>query len=223
MSRHLAAFQSMVRLRTPASYVRFWSKLGRDYNHCKKQSRDILDYFFSSERILGPKHLTDLPERSLDICLTSALQVTTHWSAKTIESIEVIHDSSSVMAKEKWMWDAITSPHLPPVKFATAELEGSFPLRITKTSLSDSKECLQLQFADILAGASGAWARSSLDGPVDREYSDELVAAGIAEHLIGGIWPAPNVEAREPKPGSLSASEYIDFVADVLRDASNER
>jgi hypothetical protein len=137
--------------------------------------------------------------------------------------MEVVHDQSSVMAREKWMWDAITSPDIAPVKFATPELEGSLPVGVKSTKFSDSTKCLQLQFADILAGASAIWARSSIDVAVKGDYVVDLAGAGIGEHLIGGIWPTPEVEAREMKLGSLGVSEYVDFIGDVLRQALLKR
>jgi hypothetical protein len=66
LSDHLKAFQTMVRRRTPASYIEFWGGLGHAYNNCRKESKEILDFFFSSEEVLGPDILTSLPERSLE-------------------------------------------------------------------------------------------------------------------------------------------------------------
>jgi hypothetical protein len=219
LTRHLCAFQDMLRTRTRRSYKTFWQGMSSDARRSRSETKEILDYFLYSASQLGFDHLLELPDRTLEICLTSALQTVGHWRGQTVDDFEIVHDNSSNMAREKWIWDAMTSHEMPEFRVGPAEFAVEYPLRVTGTTFADSSHHLQLQFADIMAGAMVAWSRSLINGATQSEYSAALKEAGIAEHLIGGIWPAPDVEPIPQAPGSIGANQYIDLAARVLHKA----
>jgi hypothetical protein len=223
LTRHLARFQQMVRTRTQESYDAFWGGLYKASRSCKKETKKILSYFLLSDYKLGYDRLKDLPERTLDICQTSALQTLGHWRGQTTEEIQVVHDNSSNMAREKWIWDVITSSHFPSFRVGPADFLVEYPLRVTDTVFSDSAAHLQLQFADLVAGAAAAWARSRTTPAPRSTYVKSLENAGIGEHLIGGIWPSPHVEPVEKAPDTIGANEYIKIVAQAIIKARKDR
>lgn len=222
LTTHLARFQHMVRTRTRESYDTFWGGLHKSTRSCRKESKEILSYFLLSERQLGYQRLTALPERTLDICLTSALQTLGHWRSKTTEDFRVVHDSSSNMAREKWMWDAITSHHFPSFRVGPTDFLVEYPLRVADTAFADSAAHMQLQLADLVAGAAAAWARSRISQAHLSKYVKSLEGVGIEEHLIGGIWPSPNVEPIDKAPGAIGANEYIDIATRAIIKAREE-
>jgi hypothetical protein len=220
---HLARFQRMVRDRTRQSYQLFWQPIYQDSKRCRKETKQILDFFLAAEYRLGYEHLLALPERSLEISLTSAIQTVSHWRKGANEVITVVHDNSSTMAREKWIWDAITSPDVPAFRVGHSGGADEYPLRVGATLFADSSDHLQLQYADLLAGATVAWARSLLHGASKTHYAGALKGVGIEESLIGGIWPVPKVEPMTPEPGSITVNEYIDFAARVISNAAKRR
>jgi len=222
---HLVSFQEMMRSRSRKSYKRFWEALGSDARRARSETREIIEYFLYSAAHLGFDHLDSLPERSLDICLTSALQSVGHWRRRTSEDLLIVHDNSSNMAREKWMWDAVTSERMPSFRVGPADFPVEYPLRVSRTTFADSSEHVQLQFADILAGATAAWGRSLLLGGSKGDYSMALKQAGVGKHLIGGIWPTPHIEPISQASGSISANHYINLAARVIHKArrSNPR
>lgn len=222
LSQQLVVFQEMVRTRTKGTYDTFWSGLDAAAHSSKNQTREILSYFLLAEKRLGYERMLVMPERMLDICLTSALQTIGFWRGQTTEDLAVIHDSSSNMAREKWMWDAMTSHNFPPFRVGPSDFLVEYPLRVTDTQFEDSSEHLQLQFADIVAGATADWARSRFDRGKKDEYAHALQEAGIMEHLIGGIWPVPDVEPRTTAPGAVGAQEYIAMAARTITNARKE-
>jgi hypothetical protein len=149
-------FQKMMRERSESTYHEFWSWLRRKMRRCRKETKQMLEYFDMSERILGPEPLLGDSGKALDICVTAALEIIIHWRASTDESLEVIHDNSSVMAKEKSIWDAIVAQDVPEAVFRRGDKVIKYPLNVTKTVLVDSVDLVQVQFCDILAGATAA-------------------------------------------------------------------
>jgi hypothetical protein len=95
------------------TYRAFWGGIHEDLARRRKESVEILEFFTNAESILGPDHLTDLDDKSLDISLACALQITEGWSDRTTGPLGIVHDTSSAMAREKWMWDVIVSPKVP--------------------------------------------------------------------------------------------------------------
>lgn len=94
---------------------------------------------------------------------------------------------------------------------------AQYPLRVTETALQDSTCALQLQLADIVAGATAVWSRSMLFGATKKsDYAPALEEAGIKDHLIGGIWPVPEIEPDELEPGSIGGSAYLDILTGLL-------
>ena len=70
------------------------------------------------------------------------------------------HDTSSAMAREKWMWDVIVRPKVPSTMVGFAHRKRKYPLRVKKTTFENSKGNLQLQLADALAGTTAEWGKA---------------------------------------------------------------
>jgi hypothetical protein len=180
---------------------------------CRKETREILEYFDVSERILGPRHLLSLPDKTLDVSVTTAVETIVHWRNTTDEDLEVVHDNSSVMAREKWIWDAVVAKDVPQAAFRHGDKVVKYPLNVTKTVLADSTQFVQLQFCDILAGATSAWAKSLMAGRAcNQEYARDLEETGIKEFLIGGIWPTPDV-SRIVTEGP---TDHVQFIGQII-------
>jgi hypothetical protein len=205
-------FQVMMRERTRRAYDSFWSQLRRKMRTCRDETKELLFYFDLAERILGPPNLLSLPERSLDISVTAAHSTLHHWRSTTDEESEVIHDNSSVMAKEKWIWDAIVAPDVPKKSFRFGDEIVKYPLNVSKTVLEDSANFVQLQLSDVLAGATRAWAGGLIYKASSSQYFLELEEAGIREFLIGGVWPTPDVSRRITE----GASDLVEFTGRVV-------
>jgi len=197
LTKHLRRFQKMVRERTRKSYQTFWKGLHEDRARYTEQTASILGFFTSAEWVLGPSHLFELPEKSLDISLTCALQIAEEWTDRTTEDFQIVHDESSAKAREKWMWDAIVSPSAPAATVGFPHRKRRYPLHVTGTRFENSKGNRQLQFADLLAGATAEWARGKMRKSDRRDYCSRLENAGLRNFLVGGMWPVPKVERLE--------------------------
>lgn len=201
LSKHLRRFQKMTRERTWKRYVGFWRGIYDDLPQCREQTSEIMDHFLTAESILGPRQVVAAEDKPLDISLTCALQLAEEWTDRIDRRFEFVHDKSSAMAREKWMWDAIVSPELPKALVGFAHRKRKYPLLVTRTTFEDSKTNTNLQLADVLAGATAEWSKGKIGESDRKDYCLALENAGIADLVIGAIWPVPEVERLKALPG----------------------
>ncbi len=74
---------------------------------------------------------------------------------------------------------------------------------------------LQLQFCDLVAGATAAWCRQFIGQSHDKDYVEQLGSAGIEELRTGAIWPHPEVDPEKLGMKGWSG-EGVDFLAEQL-------
>jgi hypothetical protein len=214
---HLVRFQTMMMRRTPATYRDFWRHLYADFDRVDKKTRDILVFFLTAER-LGFDHLAKLPERSVDPAMPGAVFTCGHWRRTTKLPLALVHDRSSNMAKDLEFWKLVTSPAIDEMTLGIPDRELIYPLNVQTTVFEDSRSLLQLQFCDLLAGASAAWARWFTGLNHDQDYHDRLTAAGIEDFKIGTIWPQLEVRPDKLRTKGMTG-EIIDILTEQLRKA----
>jgi hypothetical protein len=194
LSNRLGLFQQMMIHRTKRSFDEFFGALHRDMAQVDQRTRSILIMFLGAGMKLGCGHLVGLPKRALDPAFTTAVNTCGYWQRLSKASLRLIHDESSNLAKDSPVWDLITSPKIQKTRIGVIGREIEFPLKITKVTFADSKSHLQLQFCDLVAGASVAWHRQLMGSQHNEDYAKRLGAAGIEELRIGVIWPSPDVD-----------------------------
>lgn len=214
----LTSFQEMMRDRTPQTYNAFWRVLNLHFNSAPHQVlQDVLLWLIDGERRLGYRHLLDLPKGAMDIALTTAAGTVNHWRKQTMERFEVVHDESSSMAKDKWLWDQLTSP---AIEAATVGYDRrrfwSFPLGVASTEFRRSIDLLQLQLADIVAGSTAEWCDSK-HTEIRSQYTDSLEEAGIADLIFDGICPSTEVTPEELGTDGASIGSVLDFVSSNIK------
>ena len=215
LSDHLRRFQQMMIHRTPRNFEQFFGSLDQNMAQVDERTRSILIMFLGAGMRLGYGHLPQLPKRALDPAFTTAVNTCGHWRKLSDDSLQVIHDQSSSLAKDKPLWDLITSPEIQKTKIGIVSREMEFPLNVTNVTFADSKSHLQLQFCDVVAGALAAWHRQFMGITFDQDYANELGAAGIEQFRIGAIWPTPHVHPDELGTRGMNG-EGIDVLAGEL-------
>lgn len=212
---HLNRFQTMMRKRTPRSYERFWSHLYKAHDQAELPLKDILVFFLGSERKLGFQHLVSYPKRSLDLALSFAFMSVCHWHDVLRERFVLVHDQSSNMARQRWLWDAVVNPEVPKTEVGHDRRKVRFSLNVGETQFAPSESRCQLQLVDVLAGATAAFGRSRAQD-LKSDYADALHEAGILDFAIGGIWPSTEVEPEELGTVGENAGDIADFIAHLL-------
>ncbi len=178
---------------------------------------EILRYFSLSFSVLGYRHVVGVPERVLDIALPGLIQLGHHWNARHNGPWEVVHDQSSNMAKQKWMWDAYSSPTMATARFEDPGIVAQFPMNVTQTRFGDSAQEQQLQICDVLAGACAAFVRFDRHNYQDVDYREKLLSAGIEKLILGGLWPSTDVTPESLGRKGWDGNVAIEWVAEQMR------
>ena len=189
----LLHFQRMFRSRTQERFAECKRLVLKEKNKVDSDRAEILRYFWLSFPMLGLPHIRDLPKRVLDLALPGLMFIGHKWRERDEGPWEVVHDQSSNMAKQRWLWDALTSPDVPAAQFHNPGGVAIFPMNVSATRFGDSTEEKQLQICDILAGATSAYLRSLGVQSEKGRYSDRLSEAGIEKLIMGGLWPSTEV------------------------------
>ncbi len=221
--QHLTRFQTMMRKRTPRNYKEFWGHLYKTYNQAGEILKNVILFFLASEAKLGFQHLLTLPQRSLDLACTCCLETAIHWRKATKNHLTLIHDKSREMARDKWLWDALVNPNVPVAEAGYDRRKIYFPLNVDRTLFVDSKNYLQLQYADLLAGATATYLRSLNQPAYTSSYTNRLQEAGIVDFIIGGIWPSADVTPEDLETTGDTAGNLLDFMAALIRQAERAR
>lgn len=219
----LVRFQRMMRTRTVEAYRDFWRPVQEIYNQGNDLVNEILGFFLAAKHRLGFQHLLAFPDHSLDLAYTSLLTLVGHWRNVHNETSIVIHDRSSALASEKWIWDALVSPQVPAREVGYDRRKIRFPLNVERTLFKDSKDHLQLQFADVLAGATAAFCKGLIQPASRSMYTDELEQAGIRDFLINIVWPSTKVTPEELGTVGENAANPLDFMEGQIRRAQEKR
>lgn len=220
--RMLELFQTMMREKTLGSYRKFMYHLRKAHRASAVDAQEVLSFFILSDARLGPNHLYSLPEHSLDLPAAISFVLVNHWRQQTDEALVLIHDDSSAMARERWIWDTMVSPDNPEVVVGYDRRKIIFPLNVTKTKFCDSKAHLQLQLADILAGATAAFCQGFLDPGAQSDYSIRLREAGIEDLAVNKIWPAPYVTPKEMGTDGPDSADALKFIGSLIRRAKSK-
>jgi len=180
---------------------------------------EVLNYFWPSFRLLGFEHVKSVPQRVLDLALPGLVILGHKWRERDSGPWEVVHDQSSNMAKQKWLWDALSSPSLPAANFAHPYGEAIFPMNVCGTRFADSKSVKQLQICDLLAGATNAFVRGTWSNVGDADYVAALIGAGIEKLIIGAIWPDTAVTPEQLGRRGWDGNLALEWLTEQMRDA----
>ncbi len=219
----LRRFQRMMRERTARSYRDFWEYMAARYREADRVVRDVLEFLLIAEGKLGYEHLRNFREHPLDVALTGLEKTVSHWRDKTEEELVVIHDESSNLARQRWVWDALSSPNLPEVEVGYDTRRIRFPLRVKETLFERSDNHAQLQCVDIVAGATAALLRNRALGKDDLPFAAELEGTGILQFVFGTVWPTEAVTPEELGTTGEDAIDPLEFVEEVGRRARRGR
>jgi hypothetical protein len=215
----LLHFQRMFRERTQERLAEAEALLRKEMIKVDRARTDVLQYFLPSFAALGLEHLSSLPRHVLDLALPGLALIGGKWRERAAGPWQVVHDNSSNMARQKWLWGALSSPKVAAAHFVGPAGTAIFPMNVNATRFADSSVEPQLQICDIIAGATCAYARSlasraSVDK--DQPYREKLGDAGIQKLLLGTIWPSTDVEPEALGTKGWDASPALDWLSEQV-------
>lgn len=207
----LLAFQKMFRARTKERFNECRELIQKTKANAwgDEKRTKVIDFLWPTFDAFGFGYLATLPPHVLDLALPGLVGLTHCWRAKNEGPWEVVHDSSSNMARQQWLWDKLSGPDIDKAEFPGPHGAGIFPLNVTKTTFADSATEKQIQLCDILAGATAAAVRL----PEDDEYRKKLWDAGIIDLVVGSIWPSADVTPKDLGKEGIDGNELIEWLS----------
>lgn len=191
----LLAFQRMVRTRTKDRFIEFEDLVTKTKETVKfdEARPEIIRYLWPSFTLLGLEHVVGLPPHVLDLALPGLVRLGHSWRGKHPGPWEVVHDRSTNMAKQKWLWDKLSAADLEAAQFDGPGGPAIFPMNVITTRFADSITEKQIQLCDLIAGATSAFLRL----PENDEYRKKLADAGIEKLIVDSIWPSEAVTPQD--------------------------
>jgi hypothetical protein len=202
-------FQRMMRARTPENYSQCEGFVRRARQRARGNQDETLRYLWTSFPLLGHRHVLDLPQRVPDLALPGLIFIGHVWRSRREGALEVVHDQSTNMAKQRWLWDALSSPDLAQATFAHRGGTHQFPINVLSTRFADSVRVRQLQVCDVLAGASASCLQGLNGNDAVDAFAKRLLDAGLETLHIGGLWPSPDVTPEALGTKGLDANQAI--------------
>ena len=89
-----------------------------------------------------------------------------------------------------------------------------FPLRVVSTSPVDSKNSASVQYCDLLAGLTARHFSPLTEGD-ERDFMNEVIAAGLKELTYNGVRPATVFPERIP-PKRLTGPDAVDRMTEII-------
>lgn len=218
----LLRFQHMIRTRTPKAFSQCEEFVRRAAEKADSNRKDVLRYFGPSFVLLGRQHVRGLPDRVLDIALPGLIFLGHIWRGRHDGPWEVVHDQSSNMAKQKWLWDALSSPELATATFDNPGGAQHFPMNVISTRFAASESERQLQICDVLAGATVAFLRNRVRAEGDQRYFEQLAMAGIENLIVGGLWPSTEVTPEGLGMRGWDGNRAIEWISEQMAAARKD-
>ena len=225
-SRLFLRAQKMLRTKSIEAYEAFGRSLRAAQRHCEPLN-EILDYIVLSDyRLGGYEHLRSLPDRLTDLGTYYLMEQVSHWSDRTGQALNIIHDESSALAREQRVWDALLDADVPHAVVGRDRRTIRFPLRVNSINRAKSQDHLQLQLVDLLAGAVAAHFRNRVYGDTNyrADYIKKLDALDIlgSELIINMIWPTSQVSPEELGTDGRVLKDSATHIAQILHDKGVE-
>lgn len=217
-------FQAFIRAPSNESFRRLDGLLAR--GHAVDFVEEEVEHLRIALHRVDAEYLRGLSGDYLDVAAAVAFPLMHRWKERIGPGFSVLHDESSNMTRSKWMWDILVADDAPPATVGGGGWSVTYPIGITRTEFGSSKAHVELEIADVLAGAAARWAARTSEGMVDEDpYSQELATAFFAplmeaatkhegpgssprSSVASFIWPSMDVSRRKTPAGALDAIDY---------------
>jgi len=134
---------------------------------------------------------------------------------KDKDDFAVVHDASSNFLRRKDVWKRITNNNVPQQLHRAGDgTMTEFPLRVVSTSPVDSKNSASVQYCDLLAGLTARHFSPLTEGD-ERDFMNEVIAAGLKELTYNGVRPATVFPERIP-PKRLTGPDAVDRMTEII-------
>jgi hypothetical protein len=212
----LRNFQDLYNSREYADWVKLCNGI-EESCHKYDQYKKLMSLFLAACRILRHEYFRDMQPHTCDLAFTTFLAIAMDWSERTSCQFDVIHDTSSQLAKQEWLWSAVFSKDMAPFVHRKFDTTTTFPLKVREVRFAQSQYYHQLQVCDVVAGATRAWADNiCIKNYNKKDYAERLEAVEIEKLLTRTMWPNTAVTPEELGTKDYERDDLLDYLTHQL-------
>ncbi|MCO5411095.1 DUF3800 domain-containing protein [Ralstonia mojiangensis] len=205
-------FVKMIREPTRENIDRFYYWVERAFNGTKRDSRNMLAPILVSRRYID-EILKSNTRGSIDPAVHSFVNHCITWGDNRFKSdFRVVHDRSKPLFASRDILAAFMDASVEPETIGYDRRTFTFPLRARELQFADSHNSVQLQVADLIAGAVMAFGAHRASGTHD-DLAPTLGAVGIERFVTDCLWPSLAVTPEELGTEKVGGINMVDHVA----------
>jgi hypothetical protein len=210
----LKLFAQVARSRTVESLDEFKAAARMVHTYLESVDPDIATFIGCATTLRADEFLPVIGETELDPIVPAFYVLADHWGKKTGEWFEIRSDESETLALERERLMALANPAIEPVTQGYVRRKMEFPLKVIGIVPVDSKSEVQVQLADVIAGAVAAAMKAKLQKPSGDFESKCFDASLDREIFVDEIWPSKDIDPKDlgtdiaPQPGEEDLAAF---------------
>lgn len=201
-------FLDMVRTPDLFTVQQFYSHVQLIYRRC--QHRDLAAHLsmLLATKSIAEEYLEEWDGSDLDPAIPAFVEHASVWTSRLKSVFQIVHDQSKPIVNEQLVLEAMMSETEPKVCIGYDRRKMTFPIGACGIDFRDSRSCLAVQIADIIASAVAYCLKASV-----RQTSDEFVKAMFKTRVLTGnfrsVWPELKVTPQELKTTEVGGVDSI--------------
>ena len=214
----IGRFVAMMRDTNIRTIERFYKYVGTAIRKHRDERQLIQELFLiQSTRVLAESYSNGRDASILDPAIPTFVDHGATWTARLQEPFLIVHDTSKPLIHEQLLLEAMMSETEPRKTIGYDRRTMQFPIAASRIEFRDSKSCLQLQVADIVAGATCLYLKADLLGS-HNIFSKVVGATLVLNQPMLPLWPSTAVTPDELGTDQVGGIEPNDFVGQYVSD-----
>jgi hypothetical protein len=150
-----------------------------------------------------------------ELYVSTMMAIVAHWRNRTEDEFAIFHDDSAHFFRQREMWNLLTRADAPEgVHRAGDGARVQFPMGVTSTTATNSRDSSAIQLCDVIAGFSAKIFDEQVVGD-DRALLERVVEGGLQNLTFNGVRAAAVFPDQIP-PRRLEGPDAVDRLAAVL-------
>lgn len=212
----LRALVAAFRQRTPEAFKEFDRVLLAAVKVTPEENRDFVTGLLLAHgrlpKFLGVFKSTETFDPAVDLFIS----MINSWMADHPGMLDLTHDRSKPLKHSEAFLRTMMKP-LPARRVGYGSRQAELPLRVANFNFGDSKDLVQLQVADVVAGAAVDCLMAWSGRRPASEFHEAMKATQLEHLLADGMLPNFKIERlNDPAPGEVS---LVDGSAAFLKEA----
>lgn len=220
----LSRFVYMIRRKDLESINNFYSTVFELIQSCEEYRYRIdLIEIFSTKEIIN-EILAGDDNLDLEPAIPAFVQLCYAWGNQLGREFDIIHDKSKPIKGWEEKLLCMMAKDEQEVEVGYDRRKAVLPLRATGIKYCDSAKVLQVQIADIVAGAYAYLANGRAGLDVDEALFEDLHKSKLDQLVAGAVWPDTAVTPEELGTTEMGGINIADYTSDLIaRQLSKKR